>query len=179
MYRIRIARLLGALALAVGLLFASAGAATAAPTPYPPPASGPTVVVNTGALQPGQSITLTFTGFTPNETITIIVYSDPVNLGSFTAGSDGAVTATVTLPTTLDQGAHTIVATGATSGRTPSLAFTVSSGLVFTGEGQGGGSGGGGGLAFTGIAVAGSLVVAIALLTAGTATLLAGRRKAL
>ena len=171
------AKFLGIIALTLGILFASASAASAAPSPYPPSTSGPTVVINSGTLQPGQSITLTFTGFLPNETITVIVFSDPINLGSFSANSSGTAVVTVTLPASLEAGSHTIVATGATSGYSASFGFTVASGLAFTGEGAGGGSTGGSGLAFTGIAVGGSLILAVGLLTAGTMTLLAGRRK--
>ncbi|MBV8960422.1 MAG: hypothetical protein JO087_16770 [Actinobacteria bacterium] len=85
-------------------------------------ASGSPLAANT-TLTPGQKITVTASGFTPNESVAVAAHSATVSLGSVTADAAGKVTASITLPTSLDAGAHTITLTGAS--RVASYPFTV------------------------------------------------------
>ncbi|MBV8958279.1 MAG: hypothetical protein JO054_05805 [Actinobacteria bacterium] len=85
-------------------------------------AAGNPVAAN-ATLAPGQQVTVSATGFIPGETTTIIVQSTPVTLGTAVADSTGKVTKTVTLPTTLEAGAHTLSIVGAS--RTATFPFTV------------------------------------------------------
>lgn len=176
--RHRLITTFAAIAFALGLVMASASTAGAAPSPYPPPTSaGPSIsIAFDSPLVTGSPITITITGFQPFESITLVIFSDPINLGTFTADGEGTLTTTVTVPAGLEPGAHTIVATGS-EGSVAQYGITLAGGLAFTGPGEGSG-GGGSGLAFTGIAIGGSLILAIGLLTAGAVTLMAGRRKA-
>ena len=180
-FRSRLTAVLAFVAVSFGLVLASAGTAAAAPYPVPT-ANGPTLSVSfSGPLVAGAPLTISITGFQPFESTTIVIFSDPVNVGTYAEDANGSLTVTVPLPAGLDPGPHTVVATGA-NGSVAQAGFSISSGLAFTGEGQGtGGTAtgtGGSGLAFTGIAIGASLVLALGLLTAGTVTLMAGRRQA-
>lgn len=55
---------------------------------------------------------LTATGFDPYSTVKATLTSDPVDLGSFTAGSDGSLTTTLTLPDSVPYGYHTLHVSG-------------------------------------------------------------------
>jgi hypothetical protein len=168
------------LTLMLGVLLASAAAAGAAPgdpAPYPPPAP-PGVQAPTTQPVAGAPISLVIGGFQPNEIATIILFSDPINLGTFQADGGGTVYATVTLPDGV-AGPHTIQVTG-NKGSSYSLGITVQSpsGLAFTGEGQGtGNTDDGGALAFTGVMVGGSILIALGLIAAGSLLLVGGKRK--
>jgi len=52
-------------------------------------------------------------GFLPNSSIEIVVYSDPYLLGTVTAGNDGSFAGTFSLPESLDIGAHRLEIVGA------------------------------------------------------------------
>lgn len=179
-FRSRLTTVIAFLAISFGLVLASAGTASASPYPVPTtPAPTLTISIDSPLIE-GAPITITISGFGPFESFTIVIFSDPVNVGTFTTDGSGNATVTFPLPGGLDPGAHTIVATGS-NGSVAQAGFTIPGGLAFTGEGQGTGgtaTGGGSGLAFTGIAIGGSLVLALGLLTAGTVTLMAGRRQA-
>lgn len=102
---------------------------------------------NTSTCTVGTSCseTLSGSGMEPGETVNLQVFSSPIELGTTQADASGNFTATVTLPSSLAAGQHTIVATGETSGTTASFAITVaasttsatvpsnSTGLAFTG----------------------------------------------
>ena len=68
---------------------------------------GPVSTVSTG----GQ-LTVQSSGYAPNSNALIIVRSTPQTLGTITADNDGNVTATVTIPTGLPRGPHTIEVEG-------------------------------------------------------------------
>jgi hypothetical protein len=129
---------------------------------------------------PGATFNITIEGFSGNENFSLTLFSTPQSLGTYTTDANGSATVSVTLPTDLDPGNHSIVANGA-NGETASFAFTV---VAPAGAAGGpaapvaGGGTGGGGLAFTGVAVGGALLVAIGLLVAGTIVLITGRRRA-
>jgi hypothetical protein len=179
--RLKVLAGLTAAILATTLLLFSAAAASAAPgdstSPYPVPTSGPTITIDGGAgFVAGGSYRLDINNFQPGETVGVVLFSAPYQLGTFVTDASGHASTTVTLPTDLPDGSHTVVATG-DKGSTASFGFTLSVASDAVPSGTGGG-GGGGGLAFTGVAVGASLILALGLLTAGTMTLLAGRRRA-
>ena len=74
------------------------------------------VSVSNASPAAGDSITVTGTGFYPNESVAIELRSTPVLLATATADASGSFTATVTVPSGTAAGAHEIVATGAASG---------------------------------------------------------------
>jgi hypothetical protein len=116
---------------------ATAPAGTAAPTSNssptstPPPASVALPVVVPAAapgcrdcekltsdepLTAGAELTLSYSGFQPNEVVTVVMRSTPVTLGTFTADASGTVTADVTIPTSAETGSHTLTLTGPMTG---------------------------------------------------------------
>lgn len=136
-----------------------AAAPTTPPTDAPKaPATVPTDAISVGsaAATPDAQVTMSGSGFQPGSTVRLTVYSAPVDLGTATVAADGTFSKTVTLPSGLPAGSHTLLATGLAPGgavRYLSKALTVSaSGLPVTGAGA------------TGIAVA-----ALALLGLGIA----------
>lgn len=75
------------------------------------------------ATVPGQTMDLVADGFQPGETVAFYVHSDPVYLGTAVADADGIARLTATIPADLPVGAHTVIATGGTSGRWAQLAI--------------------------------------------------------
>jgi hypothetical protein len=74
------------------------------------------------ATAPGQEMVLVAEGFEPGETVAFYLHSEPVFLGTAVAGADGSARLTVTIPADVPAGAHTVYATGGTSGRWATLA---------------------------------------------------------
>lgn len=72
--------------------------------------TGPVGAPNTVA--PGESVTISLGGFRPNSQVTVTIESTPVTLGTFRADSGGNVNATVTIPSSLSVGDHTLKVTG-------------------------------------------------------------------
>jgi hypothetical protein len=94
---------------------------TSSPAPTTPvaPAEGCTdctTIEGGGTLQPGQQLTLTYTGFQPGEEVTVVLHSTPVTLGVFTADETGSVTADVTIPGDAEAGRHTLTLSGPVTG---------------------------------------------------------------
>ena len=83
----------------------------------------PTAQLDTpkAATAPGQQMDLVAEGFEPGETVAFYLHSDPVLLGTAVAGADGVARLTATVPADVPAGAHTVIATGGTSGRWASL----------------------------------------------------------
>lgn len=77
----------------------------------------------------GGKLTINLTGFAPHETVNLTLYSDPINLGSVVVDGVGSAAFTFTLPQ-VAAGKHTIVAVGASSGRTSSTELLVSAAAV-------------------------------------------------
>jgi hypothetical protein len=142
-------------AVATPLLAVAVASATpvhaATPTPYPPPA--PSVTVDTPTTTVGGSVTVSFCGFDPGETVSVALGT--VHLGSGTAGAGGCGSATVTIPAGLS-GAQALMLTGAVSGRSATVEVEVV-----------GAGGNGSGLPNTGVAVRSFGLVAAALIMAG------------
>ena len=79
------------------------------------PATDLTLTTDKGAISsaaPGEQLTVVGTGFAPRSQATIIIYSDPVVLGTVTTDDDGAFSIPVTVPADLAAGHHSLVASG-------------------------------------------------------------------
>jgi titin len=88
----------------------------------------------------GKTMTVSGSGYAPNSTVTLAIYSTPQVLTTVVTDGSGNFTATVTVPAGLAAGNHTLVAAGVDSSGTVryvNLAVTVSSGgtaaLAYTG----------------------------------------------
>jgi alpha-tubulin suppressor-like RCC1 family protein len=76
-----------------------------------------------GITDPGDVIDVVATGFVPDETVTFMLNSEPVLLGTATANRFGTATAALTIPDL--PGDHTITATGDTSNTVASARTTI------------------------------------------------------
>ena len=76
---------------------------------------------------PGESIVLTFSGFTPFEWVVITLQSTPTVLNSLQADSSGVISTSVVLPSSTSLGSHTLSLLGLTSGTGARKTITVSS----------------------------------------------------
>jgi hypothetical protein len=153
--------LIGFFALA-GVFTPSAGAQV-----YPP--SGCSLGANVSVTAPGSSITVTGSGFDPGQ-VTIFFDSDQVT--SATADAGGAFSVPVTVPSNASAGTHVIRAVPANAKCDPSTTITIA---AAAGARTGGTAGA---LAFTGSDSLPLVWIALALLTVGTAFVLAVRRRA-
>ena len=86
---------------------------TSAPTDAPEAATltalaEKSITSTTTGLAAGGSITATYSGFVPFETVQLVVASTPTVIATGTANSTGSVTLTGTLPAGLANGAHTL-----------------------------------------------------------------------
>jgi len=86
---------------------------TSAPTDAPAAATltalaEKAITATTTGLAAGGSITATYSGFVPYETVQLVVASNPTVIATGTANSTGSVTLTGTLPAGLAVGAHTL-----------------------------------------------------------------------
>lgn len=147
----------------------------AAPANAYPGGTQPAVSVSTGTPAAGSSLKFCGTGFQPGETVTITL-DNGTTYPSAVADSSGGFCTTVVLGATLT-GAHTLTATGATSGSTSSAAIQVlgasASGVPPTTAVPPTTSG----LAFTGAAVIGIGGLGGLLLLSGALMVLASRRR--
>ena len=88
--------------------------------PAAPVASTPQSVVG-----PGGRVTVYGSGFDPHEQVMITLHSAAIDVATAAADGSGAVTATFTVPASLDSGNHVILLTGLTSGRTATVPLIV------------------------------------------------------
>jgi hypothetical protein len=140
-----------------------------------PTASAPLGTADT-SLTPGQEVTVSGTGFLPNSTVSLAVYSTPTTLGTVTADAQGAFRREVTIPSSLAAGAHTLVAAGVDAQGNPR--YLTQAITVTTGSGTAAaGTGGTGALAYTGASVALPALGGLAALAVGGGLVVAGRRK--
>ncbi|MCP1428790.1 hypothetical protein J3D45_001288 [Microbacterium foliorum] len=123
---------------------ASASAdATAAASASADAAADPTgriaITIKVPVLERGALQTAVGTGFQPGETVTGVMTSDPIALGTQVADAQGTVTFTWKVPSSTDLGTHVVTLTGASSGSVSADFRVVASGLATTGgEIQGG-----------------------------------------
>jgi hypothetical protein len=123
----------------------------------------------TGSVTAGKKITLSGSGYMPNSTISVIIYSEPQVLTSVVTDATGSFTVEVTVPAGLVNGQHTLVASGVDpSGnvRYMTLPVTVT-----------GGTTGVGGLAATGADIAVPLAGGLAVLALGAGLIVVSRRR--
>jgi len=85
----------------------------------------PKASANTSTVSAGGTVDITGSGFVPGESVTVVLHSTPVQLAVLTANVSGAVSGTVTIPSTTAAGAHQLVLTGVTSGRSATIALAV------------------------------------------------------
>ncbi|WP_156495968.1 hypothetical protein [Microbacterium sp. T32] len=104
---------------------------TASPSPTAS-ASASSVSLSAGTVTRGSQLTVSASSFAANEPVEIWLHSTPVKLLSTTASADGTVSATVTIPSETEIGAHKIEVRGTTSGSVYA-ALTVIDGLAVTG----------------------------------------------
>ncbi|PZS35392.1 MAG: hypothetical protein DLM58_04000 [Pseudonocardiales bacterium] len=78
----------------------------------------------------GAKQTVTGFGFSAKETVSAVLHSATVSLGSVSANAWGTAVVTFTVPKTLAAGTHTVVLTGATSGLSSTATFTVTAAVV-------------------------------------------------
>lgn len=90
-----------------------------------PPAVEPLAPSMGGVVTRGQQVTGTFSGFTPGETVYLIVASTPRVIGSGVAGADGSVTISGVIPADLTTGAHTLAVYAPGSGHGARQAIVV------------------------------------------------------
>jgi len=107
----------------------------ATPTPTDtPPADGestpsPTNPVSFGHAEvaPGATQTATAAGFAPGETVSAVLHSDPVDVGTFVADAEGEVSLQFIVPVDTPTGEHSLVLTGQTSSAVAEGTFLVAS----------------------------------------------------
>jgi len=86
-------------------------------------AAAASLAISPAIAPPGSKISAKGSGFSPSETVTLAF--DAASAGSATADSSGNFTASIVVPKSAQPGAHTIQATGQTSGSTASARFKV------------------------------------------------------
>ena len=97
------------------------------------------ISIKVPVLERGSKQTAVGTGFQPGESVSGVMTSDPIALGTQVADEQGTVTFTWTVPADNDLGTHTVTLTGASSGSVSATFQVVASGLATTGgEIQGG-----------------------------------------
>ncbi len=111
------------------------GTPTAPPTgtPSTPPATEPpagggaagAVTFGASTVTPGSTQTVTAEGFEPGESVSAVMSSEPVDVGTYVADEEGNVDFQFVVPTDTAVGEHTLTLTGQTSGTVVSGTFTV------------------------------------------------------
>jgi hypothetical protein len=127
----------GSLYMAVnGSIVKIVGVAATDPEDFAPPSAAvldalpETLQVPDNTPEPGQTLTLTASGFDPFEWVVITLQSTPQVLNTVQANAQGAISIPVTIPTNVTSGSHTISALGTTSGVGSRTALTVPAGFA-------------------------------------------------
>lgn len=121
------------------------GGSSPTPTPTPAPTTAPVPPASPG--EPAEGLTLDHerisvgewmiaigTGFRAGEKVQLVVYTDPLVVGSFVSDDDGRFEARFRIPDDLRLGDHTAEATGWISGHVANERFTVISDPAATGD---------------------------------------------
>jgi Glycine rich protein/Putative Ig domain len=119
----------------------------------------PAVQLSTPSVQAGGSLTISGTGFADSTTLTVVLHSNPVTLGTVTTSGTGTFSIQVTIPSDTPAGTHAILV-GGTQYATLQVTAVLSTA----------------GLPATGLDVSGSVTLAALLLAAGLALLWRRRR---
>ena len=91
----------------------------AGPTRDQPTCSGSRAAVNLDKpssgvlLQSGHTTSVCATGYLPGARVALVVHSTPTQVGTITADSSGVVDGAISIPSTVEDGSHTLIATGA------------------------------------------------------------------
>ena len=91
------------------------------------------ITIKVPVLERGERQTAVGTGFLPGESVSGVMSSEPIALGTQIADEDGTVTFTWTIPADTDLGTHTVTLTGVTSGSVAATFQVVAAGLATTG----------------------------------------------
>ena len=170
----------------LALTAAPAGAEPNSTNAYPPPTPCATSVL-TGTFEPGATLEIQSTGFTPNGEAEILLHSKTVDLLDTKADSSGTIVATVHIPSDLAAGQHSLEVK--MPSRTCSLTLTNDKGVDASSASRGvdasktqrsqppATSTSSQGLAFTGFSAITSLIVVVALIGGGVLFLVLGRRR--
>jgi hypothetical protein len=139
-------------------------------------------VASGSTLKPGDTVTISGSGFQPSESVGVVLRSAPITLTSITADATGNVTATVTLPPTLAAGPHSLTLAGSLSSAVFSFNIAAaatspvpSATPTASGTGTGAGSGGGTALPTTGASLAPGITAAVLFMLLGAASLIFAR----
>ncbi|MDR0366411.1 MAG: Ig-like domain-containing protein, partial [Bifidobacteriaceae bacterium] len=76
----------------------------------------PTVRLNGSAVSAGETQSAEIENFQPGETLTVVMYSEPLELGSHVADASGRVSISWLVPNSTPAGQHTVEVSGAVSG---------------------------------------------------------------
>lgn len=153
-----------AVAAVLGLVILAPGAAHAQSAPYAP-AGAP--VLSASSPAPGAPLTVSGDGFRVGSQVRVVMFSEPVVLGTDTADAAGQVSADVKIPASFAAGSqHRIELQGVA----PTGEFRILSQNVTLAGGSRGT------LPLTGAAVVPVLVAGALLLAVGTALVVSGRR---
>jgi len=178
-----------AAAAVIGGSFTFFGGPAGAQVCYPPTPScvtttssvetgGPTLSLSATTVERGQTIAASVTGFDPGTSGIITIASVEQQIGSFTMPASGAASSSITIPTNISLGGHTVFARGTVNGQ-PGAA---SEGITVVAEGAGGTentgteSSSGSGFARTGIYVIPTALVGAGLVLGGMALKRSGKR---
>jgi hypothetical protein len=101
------------------------------------------IAVADAALRIGTPSEVSVSGFAEGERIELVLNSDPVRLATLTAGADGTARAVVTVPASVDPGAHTLTATADSGSAELAVAVLAAIADGGTGGGDQGGAGSG------------------------------------
>lgn len=150
---------------------------TSSSTSFP----APTLSLSDTTVVRGQTITATVGNFQAGSSGIITIASVEQQIGSFTAGAAGTASTSITIPTGIELGAHTVFARGTALNGAPGTAaqgITVVAGNGDIGDdGNGsGGSGSGANLARTGAVVIPTALVGMGLVAGGVVLKRSSRR---
>lgn len=137
-----------------------------------------TVELRTEGLRAGDSVPVTVSGLEAGQTISATLFSDPIDLGLFTADGEGVALFTLAIPADLTPGIHTLQIASNVPGQLP-IGVTLEIAAAATPGGGAAGPGTGPGqLQVTGAETGGIIALALGLLVAGVAALAVRRRQA-
>ncbi|HST83811.1 MAG TPA: OmpA family protein [Kineosporiaceae bacterium] len=113
--------------------------------PSLPPAVPATLTTDAGAISltaPGTDLVIVGLGFAPYSTVTVILYSTPIELGTGTTDGAGRLSLSVQVPADVAAGSHTFLASGVDpSGGSRLMALPITVAPTDTGGDDGSGSG--------------------------------------
>jgi hypothetical protein len=167
-------RAISALAAAIfGAVFIlpAATQAGAAALSYPPSPCPGSIAVSTTHPLPGETITVTGSGFVAGSSVHLTLHTKVYDLGTFTANAQGSFTAHVQLPAGV-YGKHLVIAATGPAAKCPGDPVQIQSP-----GGESTGPGGPPGTSFTGTDLAMILIAAAVLIGAGVAFSMSGKRR--